>query len=166
MNTRGLRLMSNDSNVWQRTGYDIWQFSNKSLLQHIGEGGNVIRLFILGAFSVLVGCAQLSDIHESLFSDPRAENAETQRIFDQRKTEIENQARGKRINWVESARRIRELDRSFVGQGTWIFNSYDEEYHACCIALAEQVDIGRLTYAQYDAMRTRRFNEIQQRRAR
>ena len=124
------------------------------------------RLFTLGAFSVLVDCAQLNDINETLFSDPRAENAETQRVFDQRKVEIENQARSKRISWVDSARRIRELDRSFAGRGTWVFNSYDEEYHAHCIALAEQVDTGRLSYAQYDAMRTRRFNEIQQRRAR
>ena len=126
----------------------------------------MIRLIFLGAFSVLVGCAQLNDVSNTLFSDPRAENAGTQRVFDQRKAEIENQASNKRITWVESARRIRELDRSFAGRGTWVFNSFDEEYHAYCIALAEQVDTGRLSYSQYDAMRTRRFNEIQQRRAR
>ena len=126
----------------------------------------MIRLIFLGAFSVLVGCAQLNDVSNTLFSDPRAENAGTQRVFDQRKAEIENQASNKRITWVESARRIREVDRSFAGRGTWVFNSFDEEYHAYCIALAEQVDTGRLSYSQYDAMRTRRFNEIQQRRAR
>jgi len=126
----------------------------------------VIRLIFLGALSVLVGCAPLNRVTETLLSDPRAENAETQRVFDQRKAEIDNQARSKRMSWVESARQIRELDRSFAGRGTWVFNSYDEEYHAYCIALAEQVDTGRLSFAQYDAMRTRRFNEIQQRRGR
>ena len=122
------------------------------------------RLLLVVASLALAGCAQLNDLSDSLFSDPRAENVETQRFFDQRKAEIEDQARSKRITWVEAARRVRDLDRSLAGRGTWIFNSYDDEYHAYCIALAEQVDTGRLSYAQYDAMRTRRFNEIQQRR--
>jgi hypothetical protein len=46
----------------------------------------------------------------------------------------------------------------------WSFERADEEFHAYNASLAEQVDAGRLTYAQYDTLRTQRFNEIERRR--
>jgi len=123
----------------------------------------LLRLVIF-SFIALTGCAQLNDLGNVLYTDSRQESANTQRVFDQRKAEIENHARSKQISWVEAAKLVRDLDRSLVGRGTWGFDSKDEEYHAYCIALAEQVDAGRLSYAQYDAMRTRRFNDVHQRR--
>lgn len=113
------------------------------------------------------GCADLNRLDSqlgSVFRDLNAETREAQQTFDRQKAEIESTAFARQISWSEAARQVRELDKSLVGRGRWRFDSNDEEYHAYCLLTAEQLDLGRITYAYYDALRTRRFNEIQARR--
>lgn len=91
-------------------------------------------------------------------------DAEQQKVmqhqFAERKARIEQRASNGEITWVQAAREVRTLHR----RSGWDFERADEEFHAYNATLAEQVDAGRLTYAQYDAMRTQRFNEIERRR--
>ena len=87
-----------------------------------------------------------------------------QNSFDSQKQAIEDRARGGYMTWVQAARDVRELDRSFAGKGNWKFDSDNDEYHAYSIAIAEQLDNKKITFAQYDALRTQRFGQIMARR--
>jgi len=87
--------------------------------------------------------------------------------YDEQQDRIEAYARAKIITWAEAARRVRELDKSFTQRvdldARWKFDHNDEEYHAFSIAAASLVDSGRITFAEYDAARKRRFSEIVER---
>lgn len=109
---------------------------------------------------MISGCAELNRLSDQLFTDTSQIQAE----FDRRKAEIEGRAHRGQITWVAAARQVRELDRSYAGQGTWKFDSNDEEYHAYCVLAAEQLDARKISFTYYDALRTRKFNEIQARR--
>jgi hypothetical protein len=85
-----------------------------------------------------------------------------EREFAERQAQIEQRAREGEITWVQAARETRNLHR----RSGWSFERTDEEFHAYNASLAEQLDAGRLTYAQYDAMRTQRLNDIERRRLR
>ena len=96
---------------------------------------------------------------EGFIADATRQKA-MQQQFAERKAQIEQRASNGEITWVQAAREVRALHR----RSGWDFERADEEFHAYNATLAEQVDAGRLTYAQYDAMRTQRFNEIERRR--
>lgn len=91
--------------------------------------------------------------------------------FDSAKAQIEQKSQSGQITWVHAAKQVRALEKEIASRvnssgnsSYWKFDSDDEEYHAYCIALAERLDNHQITYAQYDAARTQRFNEIQVRR--
>lgn len=96
---------------------------------------------------------------EGLIADAEQQKVLQQQFAD-RKAQIEQRAANGEITWVQAAREIRNLHR----RSGWTFERTDEEFHTYNATLAEQVDAGRLTYAQYDAMRTQRFNELERRR--
>ena len=115
------------------------------------------------ALLALAGCTNLNQLDSqvnSMFRDINAETREAQQIFDSQKYQVENMAHAKQISWAEAARRTREADRSLAGRGRWKFDSNEEEYHAYCMLAAEQLDIGKITFSHYDALRTRKFNDI------
>ena len=123
---------------------------------------------IVGFLAFVTGCAELDSISETLsndlFTDKNEETQHAQSAFDSQKSAIENRAAAGHIKWAQAARNVRDLDRSFTGKGRWKFDSDDEEYHAYCIATAEHLDNKQITFAQYDALRTQRFNQITARR--
>ena len=90
--------------------------------------------------------------------------------FDAAKAQIDQKALSGQISWVQAAIQVRELDKKIAANSgierlhLWKFDSDDEEYHAYCIALAERLDKKQITFAQFDAARTQRFNQIQARR--
>lgn len=106
------------------------------------------------------GCAQLNSLSGDFLRDRREESTQVQRQFDKHRGSIEQRAADKQITWFEAAREVRNLDR----RTNWAFERADEEYHAYSAVLADQLDEGRLTFAEYDALRRQRFNEIQRRR--
>ena len=124
----------------------------------------VTRFLAICLLLSISGCAELNAIGDNLFTDMNAQMREVQESFDRQKLAFEDRARGGYTTWAEAARNVRNLDRSFVGNGRWKFDSDDEEYHAYSIATAERVDSKQLSFAQYDALRTRRFSEIVARR--
>lgn len=77
-------------------------------------------------------------------------------------------AKDGKITWVEAATLRREADKTLANNKagyytSWKFDSDDEEFHAYCIALAERLDRRAITFAQYDAARIAKFNQIQNR---
>jgi hypothetical protein len=96
---------------------------------------------------------------EGLIADAEQQKA-LQRQFAERQAQIEQRAANGEITWVQAAREIRSLHR----RSGWDFDRAHEEFHTYNATLAEQVDAGRLTYAQYDALRAQRFAEIERRR--
>jgi hypothetical protein len=96
---------------------------------------------------------------EGLIADAEQQKA-LHRHFAERQAQIEQRAANGEITWVQAAREVRNLHR----RSGWDFERVDEEFHTYNTSLAEQLDAGRLTYAQYDALRTQRFNEIERRR--
>jgi hypothetical protein len=90
------------------------------------------------------------------------EHARQQQEFAERKASIEQKALNKEITWYRAAREVRHLHR----RSSLDFDKADEEYHTYSAAVAEEVDAGKLTFAQYDALRTQRLNDLQRRRAR
>ena len=118
-------------------------------------------------FAVTAGCTSINALNrtvDSLFEDRQEESRLAQEKYDQAKLALDRAAEKKLTTWSEAARRLRDINRSLAGKGNWRFDSYDEEYHAFCILAAQQLDIGRINFSYYDAMRTRKFNEIQTRR--
>jgi hypothetical protein len=99
----------------------------------------------------------------------RLDQKRAQAEYDRRKASIESDARSGFNTWVVAARLVRELDQRFAQRtdldAGWKFDSDDEEYHAFSIAAAALVDNRQVTFDEYDAARTKRFNEIQARRA-
>mgnify|MGYP001766917019 CR=1 FL=1 len=96
------------------------------------------------------------------------DNRRVQDAFDTGKARLEQRARAGEITWVQAATQTRELDKDFARRTdldtTWKFDQDDEEYHAYCIALAERLDRKKISFAEFDAERLQRFNEIQARR--
>ena len=114
-------------------------------------------------FSV-ASCAELNTLTDNLLTDKNEETRQVQNSFDSQKSAIEDSARAGYLTWVQAARNVRDLDRSFAGRGRWKFDSDDDEYYAYCIAMAERLDSKQITFAQYDALRTQRFSQIVARR--
>jgi hypothetical protein len=77
----------------------------------------------------VAACAELNDLNQTLFNDPRDENAELHSSFDRQRAYIEDLA---------------SVDRSLAGRGTWVFDGHDDEFHSYSIAFAQQVDSGRI----------------------
>jgi hypothetical protein len=126
--------------------------------------------------SLLAACALPQDVAQSP-ADPQpspiaflglgTQSAQVQAKFDARKADIEALARGNMLTWVEAATQVRDLDQELARRrdldSRWKYDYNDEEYHAFCIAAAALVDSKRISFAEYDAARTRRFSEIAQR---
>ena len=98
---------------------------------------------------------------EPLITSREEQAAPLQQQFESRKGQIEQRALNGEITWSEAAREIRKLHR----RSGLDFDKADEDFHTYNAAVAEQLDAGRLTFAQYDALRTQRLNELQRRRA-
>lgn len=97
-----------------------------------------------------------------------SDNRRVQDAFDTEKARLEQQVRAGEKTWVQAATQTRELDKYFARRTdidtTWKYDQDDEEYHAYCIALAERLDGKQISFAEFDAARLQRFNEIQARR--
>lgn len=83
----------------------------------------------------------------------------------------EKMAKAGQITWVQSQQEIRDLDKGVKerldatgASHTWHYDTWDEEYYAFCIALAEKLDQKEITFAEFDAERIERFNAIEARR--
>ncbi len=92
-----------------------------------------------------------------------------QKSYDDAVTTHESQAESGKIKWTEAAQKIRDADKYLAenkGQydTSWKYDSDDEEYHAFCIALAEKVDLGKVSVKEYRAARTAKMNQISYRR--
>jgi hypothetical protein len=124
-----------------------------------------MRALLLAAAVALGGCEEMTHVAKSLTADTQSEETYMRGEYNRQKTELEALAAKKQLTWVEAARRVRGLDQQFGGRGTWVYDSNSDEYHAYSIALAQQVDAGQMTFEQYDALRTAKYNEIQRRRA-
>ncbi len=136
---------------------------------------SLIRVCTFTAYVLLLGGCAANSYHSSSSPSQPAPNPmrvlglgldtkKAQEEFETEKGRIEAYARANIITWVEAARRVRELDRSFARRtdldANWKFDYNDEEYHAFSIAAAALVDSGRVTFTEYDAARTKRFSEI------
>lgn len=81
---------------------------------------------------------------------------------------FDQQAKEGKITWVQAATKTKETD-IFLAKNTakydtsWKYDSSDEEYHAYCIALAERLDRRQISFAQYDAARIEKLNQINER---
>lgn len=91
--------------------------------------------------------------------------------FESTKEQLEQKAQAGQITWIQAERQIRDLDKQMKSKldasgarHTWRYDTGDEEYYAYCIALAEQLDNHKITFAQFDVARKQRFNQIQARR--
>jgi hypothetical protein len=128
-----------------------------------------MRYLIIAFVFLLSSCAIGMDTAREKESD-----------FNRQKATIEGSAKAGELTWVSAITQERELDKQFALQATtvyhinpdrysyspsWKFDSDDDEYYAFCIELAEQLDQKKITYAQFDSARTRKFNQIQARRA-
>ena len=123
----------------------------------------LIAAVAVQSFFALSGCADINKLDSQLnavFTDVAAETCDAQQIFDKNKEQIEGMASTGQITWATAAVRVGNLDKALAGRGRWKFDSNDEEYHAYCLLTAQQLDQGKITFAFYDALRTRRFNEI------
>lgn len=125
---------------------------------------------VILALILLTGCAT-TPYTATPFVSVEQQRQMVQDAFDKQKTANEDEARAGRITWGDAAQLTRLLDKQFAESlrskgrsDLWVFDSNDEEYHAYCIALAEQLDKKKISFAEYDAARTKRFNEIQLRR--
>ena len=91
-----------------------------------------------------------------------------QAVYDEARQNLENQARQGKITWVNAAKEIRRVDYELArnkGQfdTSWKFDSYDEEYHSFCIALAEKLDLKQISVDQYIYYRSQKENQIRER---
>ena len=118
--------------------------------------------------SVLAGCAELA-LDLGLGPNRSEMSSKVQAVFDKRKDELESKAKAGQITWVQAMQGEKEADRKLASDefvrsySNWKFDSDDEEYYAYCIALAERLDNVQITYAQFNAAHTQRFNQIRAR---
>lgn len=123
-------------------------------------------LMLLSA-SLLSACVVLGELDRDvnyLLGVTQSETRRVQQVYDQTRVNLDQAALEGTISWVEAAMRMRDLDRSFAGTGSWVFDSFDEEFHAFCIMAAGYLDNRRITYDYYYAIRAAKFNEIKLRR--
>ena len=91
-------------------------------------------------------------------------------IYNKTKADADLQAQSGKITWVQASVRVRDFDRFLAdnksGYDTsWKFDIDDAEYHAYVIAIAERLDAGKISFAEFDASRISKLNEIGSRRA-
>lgn len=113
---------------------------------------------------LLVGCASGVD-------EVRLQESQYKRQI----AKVEEEAQAGRTTWVEAVRRIRDLDKEHAAESrtirylnlngyffgpAWVYNEKDEEYYSYCLALAEKVDNGTLTFLEFDHLRIRKRNEL------
>lgn len=88
--------------------------------------------------------------------------------YDKGRAQFDAKAQSGEISWVQAATRTRELDKAFARRtdldSNWKYDRDDEEYHSYCIAIAERLDKKQISFAQYDAARNARLNQISARR--
>jgi len=89
-------------------------------------------------------------------------------FYDNSRQNLENKARQGEITWVQAAKEIRRIDYElYKNKGefdtSWKFDSYDEEYHSFCIALAEKLDDKQISVDQYVFARLQKENQINER---
>jgi hypothetical protein len=123
----------------------------------------IIRLIALALFSVLGGCA--NGIHPLHGLGLNTDDAAFRKIYDDAVVQYERQAEQREITWAEAAVKIRATDFGLAEEArrfdtSWKFDSYDEEYHSYCIAIAEKVDGKQISIAQYRASRIAKLNEV------
>jgi hypothetical protein len=112
------------------------------------------------AMALTAGCATRSDQTGGLSRHAYYEKMQGQ---------YEQQARNGAIKWAEAVEKTRDLDKSLAeDQGIifkdWKYDQDDDEYHSYCLALAERLDRRQISFAQFDAGRKARFNQIVSRR--
>jgi hypothetical protein len=126
--------------------------------------------YILPLILSLSGCALLEGVSSELGLSPscKEKSAEIQEIFDSKQSESESDALAGRYTWVKREILMREFDKHIASlpeaRCAWKYDSDDEEFHAYAVALAERLDKREITYAQFNAARTQRYNQIQARR--
>lgn len=127
----------------------------------------ISKFFCLMCVSLLLtGCA--NGFHPLSGLGFNLHNQEFRNAYNQAVNNFESQAERGEISWVEAATKIRLADWNLAQNAhrfdtSWKFDSNDEEFHQYSISLAEMVDRGRLSVAQYRSMKLQKFNEIQAR---
>lgn len=120
-----------------------------------------IGALILSFTFSLVSCAS--------FQQP----GEDKRVaFEAEKQRLEAQAMEGAISWLAAISQERELDKrlaaepsgsalteAVLGRG-WKYDADDQEYWAFTLVLAERLDAKVITYAEFDAGRIQKMNEI------
>ncbi len=116
----------------------------------------IVSLIILSLF----GCVTIEE-QEIIKSQFLSEQ------FDAYKFQVEGEARNGEITWVKTAIKLKNYDKQIAenlkNRGFWKFDD-DIEYHAYVALLAEQLDMKKITYLQFDAKRTNKFNNIRKER--
>lgn len=113
------------------------------------------------------GCSVMGDAIDEILTTPSTKRRLANESFEDTKSEIESRARQGMISWAQAVRELRETDRDLAqenNRGVWKYDSDDEEYYAYCLQLAERLDSRQITYAQFDAARIQRLNQINARR--
>lgn len=101
---------------------------------------------------------------------PEADTPALQEIYDKAKQKGDELAKAGSITWVEASQKVRDADKYIADRKadfrtSWKFDYDDQEYHAYVISIAEKVDSGVLSFHEFEALRTAKFNEIRYRRA-
>lgn len=113
---------------------------------------------------LLAGCA--SGVDEFRLQESR---------YQQQIAEVEDEAKSGQVKWADAVRRMREIDKQraadsatiryfnmngYYSGPSWVYNEKSEEYFSYCLALAEKVDLGALSFLEFDHLRVRKRNEL------
>lgn len=116
----------------------------------------IFSLLLIISSVFLFGCAT----HEDMVS-------KINNRFDTEKSIMERRANSGEVSWVRATTHMRDYDKMLAripdNAGYWKYNSDDEEYHSFSIALAERLDKKKITWAQFDAARIQKLNQIKAR---
>ncbi len=90
-------------------------------------------------------------------------------IYNRMKAETDALAAAGDITWVQASAKVRDADKRLAENKSgfdtsWKFDSDDEEYHSYVIAIAERLDQKLISFAEFDASRIAKRNEIDARR--
>lgn len=127
---------------------------------------NVLKKFVLILLSIfLTGCGTNLlhglglDVDTPAFWD----------VYNKTQADADLQAHSGKITWVQASTRVRDFDKFLAdnksGYDTsWKFDIDDAEYHAYVIAISERLDARKISFAEFDALRISKLNEIGSRR--
>ena len=123
-----------------------------------------LRFIIVSLVLLISGCGVNLLSGLGLNSDDPAFRNE----YNRASAAFDQMAKEGKITWVQAAIKTKETD-IYLARNTakydtsWKFDSSDEEYHAYCIAMAEKLDRRQISFAQYDAARISKLNQINER---